>query len=57
MIIALLMWVVTLLILAYVAYWICQKFNAPQPVIWIVGLVLLLVLLAKVGQLMGVRLP
>ena len=57
MITGLLLWIIVFLVLSYVAWWVCQKFGAPQPVFWLVGVVLLLILLAHIAEISGVRLP
>ena len=57
MLTGLLLWIIVFVVLAYVAWWICQKFQAPQPVFWLVGLLLLLVLVAHIAQISGIRLP
>lgn len=36
---------VVLAVVGYAAYWICQKFKLPDPVLWVVGAVLLIGLL------------
>jgi hypothetical protein len=42
--------------LAYGAYWLCVKFQAPKPVFWIVGLIFLIFLLYFLaGQFGGVH--
>jgi len=41
-------------IIGYGMYWVCVKFQAPQPVFWICGVILLIALLYfLVGQLGG----
>jgi uncharacterized membrane protein YphA (DoxX/SURF4 family) len=52
--VSLLIMVVIFAVVAYGAWWVCTKFGAPQPVFWIVGLILLLFLLYfLVGQFGG----
>lgn len=46
--------VVIFAVVAYGAWWICQKFGLPQPVLWIVGAVLLIVLLLFLSRQLGV---
>jgi hypothetical protein len=41
-------------IVAYALYWVCIKFALPQPVMWICGAILLIVLLLWLtGQVAG----
>jgi hypothetical protein len=37
--------VVVFCIVAYGLWWICAKFGMPQPVLWIVGAILIIILL------------
>jgi predicted neutral ceramidase superfamily lipid hydrolase len=39
---------------AYGMYWVVTKFGLPQPVLWICGAVLLIILLLFVAQMLGV---
>lgn len=57
MVVGLLIWIIIFCVLAYVAWWLCGKFQAPQPVLWLVGLVLLIILLYHIAGVSGVRLP
>ena len=57
MITGLLLWIIVFLVLSYVAWWVCQKFGAPRPVFWLVGVVLLLILLARIVEITGLKLP
>lgn len=57
MVVGLLIWIIIFCVLAYVAWWLCQKFQAPQPIFWLVGAVLLIILLLHVAQIAGIRLP
>jgi hypothetical protein len=41
----LLVMVVVFCIVAYGLWWICAKFGMPQPVLWIVGAILIIILL------------
>jgi hypothetical protein len=43
--ISLLITVIIFAVIAYGAWWVCSKFGAPQPVFWIVGLILLIFIL------------
>ena len=50
----LLIYLVIFAIVAYGLYWVCVKFSLPQPVMWIVGAILLIIILIFVaGQLGG----
>ena len=57
MITGLLIWVIVFMVLAYAAWWVCQKFNAPQPIFWLVGAILLIILLSHIVQVSGIHLP
>lgn len=51
-VITLLIYVLVFAIAAYGLWWVCQKFTLPQPVLWICGVLLLIViLLALSGEL------
>lgn len=41
----------------YAAWWVCQHFQMPQPVYWIVGAIFLIILLLGVVQRLGIKLP
>ena len=50
--IQLLIYVIVFAIVAYGLYWICVKFALPQPVMWICGAILLIIVpLFLAGQL------
>jgi hypothetical protein len=50
--ISLIFWILLFCILAYLAFWICDKAGFPPPVRWVVGVLFLIVLLGVVtGQL------
>lgn len=51
--IQLLIWIVVFAIVAYGLYWICTKFNLPQPVLWICGAILLIIILIFVAEQVG----
>lgn len=54
LLINLLIYIVIFAIVAYGLYWVCTKFGLPQPVLWIVGAILLIIILIFVaGQLGG----
>jgi len=38
---------------AYAMFWVVTKFGLPQPVLWICGAILLIILLLFVGQMFG----
>lgn len=46
--------VVIFAIVAYGLYWICVKFTLPQPVMWICGALLLIVVLLFLANQLGV---
>lgn len=51
--------IVAILIFAIIAYglfWVCDKAGFPQPVRWVVGAVLLIVLLSWAANVAGVNL-
>jgi phosphate starvation-inducible membrane PsiE len=52
--ISLLIYIVIFAIVAYGLYWICVKFQLPQPVMWICGALLLIVLLLFLANQLGV---
>ena len=40
-------------IVAYGLYWVCTKFGLPQPVLWLCGAILLIILLLFVARQIG----
>lgn len=42
---------VVLAVIGYAAWWICQKFQLPPPVLWVVGAFLLIALLIFAARL------
>jgi hypothetical protein len=52
--IQLLIYIVVFAIVAYGLYWICVKFSLPQPVMWICGAILLIVVLVFLANQLGV---
>ena len=52
--IQLLIYVVIFAMVAYGLYWICVKFALPQPVMWICGAILLIVVLLFLANQLGV---
>ena len=49
-----LIYLVIFCVVAYGLYWVCVKFQLPQPVMWICGAILLIILLLFVaGQIGG----
>lgn len=52
--ISLLVAVIIFAIVAYGLWWVCTKFAMPQPVIWIVGGILLIILLLYIARQAGV---
>lgn len=51
LLIELLIVVVVLAVIGYCAWWICTHFQLPPPVLWIVGLILLIGLLIFASRL------
>ena len=51
--IMLLVYIVIFAVVAYGLYWVCQKFALPQPVMWICGVILLLIILIFTAQQLG----
>ena len=52
--ITLLIYVIVFGIIGYGLWWVCAKFALPQPVMWIVGAILLIFLLVFLGGQLGV---
>lgn len=52
--IALIIWIVIFAIAAYGLYWVCQKFAMPQPVLWLCGALLLIVILLFLARQTGI---
>jgi hypothetical protein len=52
--IQLLVYVIIFGIVAYGLWWVCAKFGLPQPVVWIVGGILLIILLLFIATQLGV---
>jgi uncharacterized membrane protein len=55
--ISLLIALIIFAIVAYGLYWVCVKFQLPQPVMWICGAILLIVILLFVARQVGVTEP
>jgi len=51
--IQLIIYIVIFAVIAYGLWWVCVKFALPQPVMWIVGAILLIVLLVFVSGQLG----
>jgi hypothetical protein len=51
--IQLLIYIVIFAIVAYGLYWVCTKFGLPQPVLWICGALLLIVILLFLSHQLG----
>lgn len=51
--IQLLIYIIIFAIVAYALYWICVKFGLPQPVMWICGAILLIIVLIFVSGQLG----
>lgn len=58
--ISIIIWIVVFCIVAYGLKWVCSSFGLPQPVLWICGAILLIILLLFVagqfGGTSGIRL-
>ena len=52
MLIELIVVLVILAVIGYAAHWVCQRFNLPPPVLWLVGAVLLVGLLIFAARLL-----
>ena len=52
-VIALLIYVVLFAIVAYGLWWVCTQFGLPQPVLWLCGVVLLIILLLAISGVAG----
>lgn len=52
-----LIWVLLFCIVAYGLYWVCTSFSLPQPVMWICGAILLIILLLFASGMAGVSMP
>ena len=48
-----LIYLVIFCVVAYGLYWVCVKFQLPQPVMWICGAILLIILLLFVASQIG----
>lgn len=51
--ITLLIYIVIFAIFAYGLYWVCVKFSLPQPVMWICGALLLIIILYFLARQLG----
>jgi hypothetical protein len=51
--IQLIIYVVIFAIVGYGLWWVCVKFSLPQPVLWICGAILLIVILLFVSRELG----
>lgn len=52
--IQLIVYVIVLAIAGYSLWWVCVKFGLPQPVLWICGGVLLIIILLFLARQLGV---
>jgi len=52
--IGLLIAVIVFAVVAYGIWWVCTKFSMPQPVLWLCGAILLIILLLFIAQRLGV---
>lgn len=51
--ISLIIYVMIFAIVGYGLWWVCTKFGLPQPVLWICGAILLIIILVFVSQHLG----
>ena len=51
--IGLLVWVILFALVAYGILWVCDKFALPEPVRWICGAILLIILLYAISGRVG----
>ncbi len=51
--IALLIYVLIFAVIGYGLYWVCTHFGLPQPVLWIVGVILPIVILLFLSRQLG----
>ena len=54
LLINLIIYIVIFAIVAYGLWWVCVKFGLPQPVLWLVGAILLIFLLYVIAGQVGV---
>lgn len=52
-VISLILWIVLFAIAAYGLYWVCTKFGLPQPVFWLCGALLLIIILLFMAHEIG----
>jgi len=52
--IQLIIYIVIFAVVGYGLWWVCMKFGMPQPVFWIVGAILLIVLLLFIVRQVGI---
>jgi hypothetical protein len=55
-IITLIIWIVVFAIAAYGLHWVCTNFALPQPVLWLCGALLLIVILLFLVRQTGISL-
>jgi hypothetical protein len=51
--IQLLIYIVIFAVVGYALVWVCQKFALPQPVLWICGVILLIIILVFISGQVG----
>lgn len=52
-IVSLILYIIVFFVVVYIAWWVCTKFGLPQPVLWLVGALFLVILLLWVTGRMG----
>lgn len=53
-IIHLLIYIAVFAVIAYGMHWVCTRFSLPQPVLWICGVILLIMLLLFLANQLGI---
>ncbi len=51
--IQLIIYIVIFAVVGYALFWVCTKFGLPQPVLWICGAILLIIILLFVSRELG----
>ena len=51
--IQLLIYIVIFAVVGYGLWWVCTKFSLPQPVLWICGAILLIIILLFIARELG----
>jgi len=51
--ISLIVYIIIFAVVGYGLWWICVKFALPQPVLWICGAILLIIILLFISRVLG----